>query len=549
MSRIYISYRRTDAAPYAGRLFDHLSRHFGRGFVFMDIQGGIAPGQDFTQAIDAALNTCDVALVLIGKHWATSTGPNDGLRLDDPNDWVRLETAAVLRRNVLVIPVLVDGARLPDPASLPEELRPLCRRNASELTDSRWSYDVGELVKDIEKTVHPRKFREEPPWRWLRLFRRESTAVKLNDTQIAQIRTMALNIARGLKLSNAKASLLASLLREMRVPGSAADAQALIAALGDADKNVRASAAKALSEMGTAAVAAVRQSAEAAETMNPVAPDAEPVDAAVFCPREVVKDSVFLLQVFLYPPGAEVKVDDQARQMDAIADRRGTYSLPLDLPPNTRLDLRLEVPNLIVNEPDAVLIWHGRPTAAQFEVTAPATAPGTEAIGRIRFAVAGVPAGTLRFKIALARTGSVERGALREAEAVRYRRAFVSYSIQDRAEVLRRVQAFRIAGLSVFQDILDIEPGERWAQALYREIDKCDVFLLFWSRAAATSDWVAKEIAYALARKAGDENLPPAIQPVPIEGPPPPPPPETLRHLHFNDALLGHIQAASMPAI
>jgi hypothetical protein len=50
--------------------------------------------------------------------------------------------------------------------------------------------------------------------------------------------------------------------------------------------------------------------------------------------------------------------------MDAIAERRGAYSLPLDLPRNTLVDLRLEVPNFIVNEPDAVLIWRGRPTAA-----------------------------------------------------------------------------------------------------------------------------------------------------------------------------------------
>jgi hypothetical protein len=160
MSRIYISYRRTDAAAYAGRLFDHLTSHFGQGFVFMDVQGGIARGQDFVQAIDAALNTCDVALVIIGNHWVTSTGPDGNLRLHDPTDWVRVETAAALRRNVLVIPVLIDGARLPDPANLPEELRPLCRRNVCELTDSRWSYDVGELVKDIEKILRsPKKFK------------------------------------------------------------------------------------------------------------------------------------------------------------------------------------------------------------------------------------------------------------------------------------------------------------------------------------------------------------------------------------------------------
>jgi hypothetical protein len=149
----------------------------------MDIQGGIARGQDFTQAIDAALNTCDVALVLIGKHWATSTGPNDNFRLDDPNDWVRVETAAALRRNVLAIPVLVDGARLPDPASLPEELRPLCRRHVCELTDSRWSYDVGELVKDIEKIVHP----PEPAkiLNWLK----EKLSLYLNELKLRLLKT------------------------------------------------------------------------------------------------------------------------------------------------------------------------------------------------------------------------------------------------------------------------------------------------------------------------------------------------------------------------
>jgi len=295
---------------------------------------------------------------------------------------------------------------------------------------------------------------------------------------------------------------------------------ALIAALGDADKDVRANAAKALTAIGPLA-AAVRQStaeSTAAPRGTTVAPGAEPVDAAVFCPPRVKKDSVFLVQVFLYPPGTEDKVDDQARKMDEAAEHRGTYSLPLDLPPNTRVDLRLEMPNLTVMEADAVLVWRGRPTAAQFEVTVPAAASGTEAIGRVRLAVAGVPAGTIRFKVALAASGTVERAALPEVEAVRYRRAFVSYSSQDRAEVLRRVQAFRIAGLSVFQDILDLEPGERWARALYREIDKCDVFLLFWSRAAAASEWVAREIAYALKVKAGNDDRPLRSSPYRLKG-------------------------------
>src|SRR5271165_7000095 len=145
MSGIYISYRRTESAAYAGRLFDHLSQHFGPGSVFMDIQGGITRGQEFPRAIESALNACNVALVVIGSTWATS-GKDGRRRLDDPEDWVRLEVAAALRRNVLVVPVLVEGARLPDPTCLPEELRPLCQRHACELSDLRWAFDVGELV-------------------------------------------------------------------------------------------------------------------------------------------------------------------------------------------------------------------------------------------------------------------------------------------------------------------------------------------------------------------------------------------------------------------
>jgi len=132
----------------------------------------------------------------------------------------------------------------------------------------------------------------------------------------------------------------------------------------------------------------------------------------------------------------------------------------------------------------------------------------------------------------------------REIETRRYRRAFVSYSSHDRAEVLRRVQAFKILGLSVFQDILELDPGERWEKRLYQEIDTCDVFMLFWSSSAAASEWVLKEIDYAVTRKQGDEERAPAIQPVPIEGPPIVPPPPSLKDLHFNDSLLAQIEAA-----
>ena len=272
--------------------------------------------------------------------------------------------------------------------------------------------------------------------------------------------------------------------------------------------------------------------------------DAKPADAAVFCPPSVGRATTFLVQTFLYPPAQAEVARVHAREADAGADRRGALSLPLDLPRDTRIDLRLEMPGLRVDEPDAMLVWRDALASVQFEVAVPEDLTPGAVIGRIRFSIAGVPCGTLRFQVIVTARATSEPAGAADVAVRRYRRAFVSYSSTDRAEVLRRVQAFRIAGLSVFQDVLDLEPGERWERELYREIDICDVVLLFWSRAAAESPWVAREIDYALARKQGQEDRPPDIQPVPIEGPPIPAPPEKLRHLHFNDALLAHIAAA-----
>ena len=284
----------------------------------------------------------------------------------------------------------------------------------------------------------------------------------------------------------------------------------------------------------------------AASGAAPTPAGTERVDAAVYGPHEIAPASVFLVQVFLYPVGAESAVAAQARQVDEAAALRGSRSLDLTLAPGTRVDIRLDVPGLAVEEPDAYLVWRQDIASVQFEVAVPGVVAQASLIARVRFAINGVPAGTLRFTLRVVpQVSDAAAPGVHEVQAKRYRRAFVSYSSKDRAEVLKRVQAFKIAGMSVFQDVLDLDPGERWERALYREIDTCDVFLLFWSSSAAESTWVLKEIDYALQRKGGDEDHPPAIQPVPIEGPPIPKPPVGLGGLHFNDALLAHIAAAA----
>lgn len=151
MSGIFISYRRKDAGAWAGRLFDHLSRCFGKEQVFMDIEGGIPRGADFDRVLTTALASCDVLLALIGPEWISCKRPDGTRRLDIPDDWVRNEIATAIRRDILVVPVLFGSASLPGEANLPEDLGPLIKKQYAEITDTRWEYDVGEIIKDLIK--------------------------------------------------------------------------------------------------------------------------------------------------------------------------------------------------------------------------------------------------------------------------------------------------------------------------------------------------------------------------------------------------------------
>jgi flagellar biosynthesis GTPase FlhF len=148
MRGIFISYRREDAEGQAGRLFDDLSAHFGRDAVFMDV-AGIKKGLDFRRIIDEHVASCGVLLVLIGKRWLSATDSKGKRRLDDANDFVRLETAAALSRDIPVVPVLVQDAVMPTEQDLPDVLKELAFRNGTELTHARWDSDVKLLIEDL----------------------------------------------------------------------------------------------------------------------------------------------------------------------------------------------------------------------------------------------------------------------------------------------------------------------------------------------------------------------------------------------------------------
>jgi|GEM_PF-3116105 len=156
MSGIFISYRRDDSAAYAGRLYDRLSSHFGREHIFMDIDH-IEPGEDFVEIIQKKLGAVDVAIVLIGKQWLDITDSAGQRRLDDPDDFVRLEIAAILERKIRTIPVLVGSAVVPKSSQLPDSLAPLVRRNAFEISDGRFHSNVDKFIQALEKAISDQK--------------------------------------------------------------------------------------------------------------------------------------------------------------------------------------------------------------------------------------------------------------------------------------------------------------------------------------------------------------------------------------------------------
>jgi hypothetical protein len=152
-SSVFISYRRRDAAGYARSLYDRLNARFP-GRVFMD-WSGIEGGSDYVKSIDAAISSCLVPLALIGKEWLNASGPNGNRRLDDPDDLLRGEIAEALEKDVLVMPVLLEGAAMPAARDLPSDLAPLSQRQAIELSDGSWDHACGKLLEIVSRVLNP----------------------------------------------------------------------------------------------------------------------------------------------------------------------------------------------------------------------------------------------------------------------------------------------------------------------------------------------------------------------------------------------------------
>jgi hypothetical protein len=160
--KIFISYRRTDTADFTVALYNQLRDYFKDEDIFKDINT-IQPGQDFAEVLEEALDRCSVVLVVIGQGWAGK----DSNRLLNADDWVRQEVANALDRKLRVIPVLVNGTKMPSRADLPPDLHDLCSRQAHTIDNHSFEYDVERLcvaIKDLVPIAKSRRKRENTIW-------------------------------------------------------------------------------------------------------------------------------------------------------------------------------------------------------------------------------------------------------------------------------------------------------------------------------------------------------------------------------------------------
>ncbi|MCB9234741.1 MAG: toll/interleukin-1 receptor domain-containing protein [Bacteroidia bacterium] len=260
------------------------------------------------------------------------------------------------------------------------------------------------------------------------------------------------------------------------------------------------------------------------------------VEISLFAPRQVEAGDSFLIQVFAHFPEALDEARQLAAEFDEGAERLARKNI--DLAKNDALTFELQVDDFEIEDSVQQIIWKERTDSVQYEIEVPREMLGKNLIGKLIISRKGIPIGHIRFKTEVGEDGSVIHPVPAQPLTMqRYKYAFISYSSKDRDKVLYRVQMLKGMKINFFMDFESIDPGVPWEPKITEELNKADVFYLFWSDNAAASRWVNEEINFVVRKKQDNSENPPEIMPVIIQKPAPAPP-ELLRHLQFNDKML-----------
>lgn len=255
-----------------------------------------------------------------------------------------------------------------------------------------------------------------------------------------------------------------------------------------------------------------------------------------YSPEVVEKDEEFIVAAFASLPEQKAEVEEAAHLIDDELIKRAEKFLNLKVKNGERISFILYIDGCEIDDPKQTITWQGEIASVEFGVKILPETTSKKLLAKLQISVAGIPAGNIKFRIKIDAEESQTSMENAVVEATTYKNAFISYASPDRDEVLRRTQMLSATGISFFQDIMQLKPGELWEKSLYKQIDNCDVFFLFWSSSAKNSKWVMEEYKYAQSLQLKGKSI--EIIPVPIEGPPAPDPPEELSHLHFNDGFL-----------
>ncbi|MBV8858424.1 MAG: toll/interleukin-1 receptor domain-containing protein [Acidobacteria bacterium] len=150
-TQIFISYRREDTADITGRIYDRLTYKYGAPAVFKDVDS-IPPGSDFRKYLDSKIKECAVVLVVVGDGWLKKDPATGATRLENPHDFVRIEIESALKREIPVIPLLVEGASWPPQEKLPEGMQEFVYRQARVVGhDPDFRLHMEALIADLER--------------------------------------------------------------------------------------------------------------------------------------------------------------------------------------------------------------------------------------------------------------------------------------------------------------------------------------------------------------------------------------------------------------
>ena len=394
LGRIFISYRREETAYPAGWLFDRLIHHFD-GQVFKDVDS-IQPGDDFIDMITTAVASCDVLLALIGVDWLTIPDEHGRRRLDNPDDFVRLEIEAALTRGVRVIPILINGARMPRANEVPDSLAKLVRRQALELSPARFDSDVSRLFRILDRTLA------------------EAKALPTAG-ESATLHIEPLSASQSKEAGSRQPQLEQSPAPEPTLPAPAA-------------------------------------------TARPV--QLEPDGGISFTagyPRVVAPSHPSTLSVYLHLSRLQAEVDQRIADRSRRSAPQPAASSEADLvrlPKGTRLWVRPEVPGIGFDPPVQEMRWLEDLQQVDFRLQALPHTAGRAVLGAVEAYVGPLPVAQVPLSIRV--RGVSDRQERDEGAAAStgrlYRSVFASYAHEDYEVVKAVAEAYRALGTNVLMD-------------------------------------------------------------------------------------------------